>query len=60
LRIPTLSVLFAMACAFLIPPHRIEDRARMSSVSKTPHPLIMIGRVTTLTHFNKSIILTML
>ncbi|MGB8740824.1 MAG: O-antigen ligase family protein [Xanthobacteraceae bacterium] len=30
LRIPTLSVLFAIACAFLIPPRRIEHSARMS------------------------------
>jgi O-antigen ligase len=31
LRTPTLSVLFAMACAFLIPPRRIEEREQMSS-----------------------------
>jgi hypothetical protein len=30
LRIPALSVLFAMACAFLIPPRRIEERAQIS------------------------------
>jgi O-antigen ligase len=30
LRIPTLSVLFAMACAFLIPQRRIEQSAQMS------------------------------
>jgi O-antigen ligase len=30
LRIPTLSVLFAMACAFLIPRHRIEQDGQMS------------------------------
>jgi O-antigen ligase len=29
LRTPTLSVLFAMACAFLIPPRRIEQRAQI-------------------------------
>ena len=31
LRTPTLSVLFAMACAFLIRPRRIEQRGQMSS-----------------------------
>jgi O-antigen ligase len=36
LRIPALSVLFAMACAFLIPPRRIEDRARMSRGIENP------------------------
>src|SRR5215472_16099665 len=30
LRTPTLSVLFAMACAFLIPPRRIEQRGQFS------------------------------
>jgi O-antigen ligase len=30
LRTPTLSVLFAMACAFLIPPRRIEQSTQMS------------------------------
>jgi hypothetical protein len=30
LRTPTLSVLFAMACAFLIPPRQIEHRGQMS------------------------------
>jgi O-antigen ligase len=30
LRTPTLSVLFAMACAFLIPPRTIEQRVQMS------------------------------
>jgi O-antigen ligase len=30
LRTPTLSVLFAMACAFLIPPRKVEHRAQMS------------------------------
>ena len=30
LRTPTLSVLFAIACAFLIPPRRIEQSAQMS------------------------------
>jgi O-antigen ligase len=31
LRIPTLSVLFAMACAYLIPPRKIEYAAEMST-----------------------------
>jgi O-antigen ligase len=30
LRTPTISVLFALACAFLIPPRTIEQRAQMS------------------------------
>jgi hypothetical protein len=35
LRIPALSVLFAMACAFLIPPRRIEERAQTSGRAKS-------------------------
>jgi hypothetical protein len=30
LRTPTLSVLFAMACGFLIPPRKVEHSAQMS------------------------------
>jgi O-antigen ligase len=36
LRTPTLSVLFAMACAFMIPPSRIEQRAQISGQIEKP------------------------
>jgi len=39
LRTPTLSVLFAMACAFLIPPRRIDQRGQMSrAIESSAHP----------------------
>src|SRR6516164_1871784 len=37
LRTPTISVLFAMACAFLIPPRRIEQGGQMSRAIESSH-----------------------
>ena len=46
LRTPTLSVLFAMACAFLIPPRRIEHGVQMSRAIESIAPTDMPGRGT--------------